>query len=257
MLTYSEITENGRLGNQLFQYAALRSIGIIKNIPIGFTQFPEKSFDGGDTVFCFNVIKNIFKGNIKYKFDPIFEFDKRFFDIADETNLSGFFQSYKYFHNIRDILLKEFVPSDANKIAAVGQYLKQINPHREPICAIHFRRGDYLEKVGVHPPCDRRYYMQAMILPEIRNMKKVILTDDKEWCRYNYPSIPVSNLSSNTEDLWLMKNCDAVVMANSSFSWWGAYLGKNTKVVAPRNWFGHEARGIITRDIYMPHWKII
>lgn len=257
MITYSKLTGNGRLGNQLFQYATLRAIGIKNNLEIGFSSFPEKDFSGENTIFNLKVLNNDFKGNIFYCYlEKSFTFDEDVFKTTDNTDFIGYFQSWKYFNSIRDVLLKEFVPKDKSRILKVKDYINYINPHRNKICAIHIRRGDYLNNQNYHPICTKEYYLKAMSLDSIRDMEKIIVTDDKEWCRKNYPGFIISELTDNIEDLWLLKNCDAVVMANSSFSWWGAYLGKNEHVVAPKKWFGPEAN-LDSKDIYMNHWITI
>lgn len=257
MISYNNITNNGRLGNQLFQYATLRSVGIRTNNSIGFLNTPKKSLDGGDTIFCLNVIKNKCAISQKYKYnEPYFNFDKSIFHIKDSTDIHGYFQSWKYFDDIRNVLLREFIPSENSKIESVNNFLNTINPNNESLCAIHIRRGDYVNKQDYHPLCSLEYYNKALRLENIKKMKKVIVTDDKEWCSKAFPEIPISSLETNTEDLWLMKNCDAVVMANSSFSWWGAYLGPNKTVVAPKDWFGSSAK-IDSSDIYMNHWTVL
>jgi hypothetical protein len=257
MLTYNEITKNGRLGNQLFQYATLRAVGIKTKNTIGFSNLPKKSFDGSDTIFNFNIIKNKNYVSPKKQYrEKYFYFDESIFTIDDDTDIFGYFQSWKYFDNIREILKREIIPTDTSKIQSINNFLYDFNPKNEKVCAIHVRRGDYLKKEEYHPVCNKTYYENSLNIESIKYMKKIIVTDDKEWCEQNFTNIPISPFINNIEDLWLMKNCDAVIMANSSFSWWGAYLGKNEIVIAPKNWFG-SAANINASDLYMNHWILL
>jgi hypothetical protein len=90
--------------------------------------------------------------------------------------------------------------------------------------------------------------------------KYMIFSDDNDWCRENFKQENVEIVSGNTadEDLQLMSLCDNHIIANSSFSWWGAWLGNNKckSVVAPKVWFG-ESNPFPTEDIYCDGWKIL
>lgn len=256
MLTFSNIVNYGRLGNQMFQYATLRALGIKKNIPIGFTQRPLKSFDGGDTVFNFDIIKNTSVAPPwSYYEEPHFQFDPFLSEVKDGTDILGYFQSWRYFDNIRDILLDEFTPTDEAIDEKVEAYVGSLQTNLKPdICAVHVRRGDYVQKQDYHPLCGMDYYKEAMEHPAVAHMKMVIVTDDKEWARETFPGVLISEMDTNLEDLWFIRSCDGVIMANSSFSWWGAYLGLNDNVIAPKKWFGDNKD---TSDLYHPNWNII
>ena len=255
MITFNNIVNLGRLGNQMFQYATLLSLGMKKGIPIGFSQTPLKSFDGGDTVFNFQVSRSICDSPRTSVYEePSFQFDDSLFDIEDGSDILGYFQSWKYFDEIRGHLLREFTPNDQGIVDKVEKYVRVLKKEETPICAMHIRRGDYVQKQDYHPLCDISYYKKAMKSPVVSHMKMVIVTDDKDWARETFPGVLVSEMDTNLEDLWLIRSCDGVIMANSSFSWWGAYLGPNTNVVAPSKWFGNS---INTKDLYHPNWSVI
>jgi len=237
----------------MFQYATLLSLGLKKGLPIGFSQTPLKSFDGGDTVFSFQVSRNICTSppTTLYR-EPHFEFDESLFDVKDGTDILGYFQSWRYFDESRGQLLREFIPSDHGIVDKVEKYVNSLKKGGTSLCAMHIRRGDYVQKQDFHPLCDVNYYKKAMGNPVVSHMKMVIVTDDKEWARVTFPGILVSEMDTNLEDLWFIRSCDGVIMANSSFSWWGAYLGPNTNVIAPAKWFGDDKN---TSDLYHPNWN--
>ena len=238
----------------MFQYATLRALGIKKNVPIGFSNMPLKSFDGGDSVFAFNVQKNTCPSPPwSYYEEPHFHFDPFLSEVKDGTDILGYFQSWKYFDNIRKTLLEEFTPTDPSIDKNVGDYFGRLgNPVQ--VCAVHVRRGDYVQKQDYHPLCGLDYYTEAMMHPSVAHMQFVIVTDDKEWAREQFPYLLVSEMETNLEDFWFIRSCDGVIMANSSFSWWGAYLGPNNNVIAPKNWFGDDKD---TKDLYHPNWNVI
>ena len=144
-----------------------------------------------------------------------------------------------------------------------------------PMVSLHVRRGDYLNLQQHHPVLPPSYYKEA--LRECRedlgtdNFDIVVFSDDIEFCKAHLPASlglagekPPSRILfvppslSETQSLYLMALCECSIIANSSFSWWGAYLGGNHKfVVAPRKWFGPAYSNLKTSDIYCPSWKVI
>lgn len=241
----------------MFQYATLRALGIKKNVPIGFSNMPLKSFDGGDSVFAFNVQKNTCPSPPwSYYEEPHFHFDPFLTEVKDGTDILGYFQSWRYFDNIRSTLLEEFTPADWNVEDKIDFYRVHLgfNSSSPGVCAVHVRRGDYVQKQDYHPLCGMKYYKEAMEHPAVAHMQKVIVTDDKEWAKEAFPGFKISPMETNLEDLWFIASCEGVIMANSSFSWWGAYLGPNNNVIAPKNWFGDDKN---TSDLYHPNWNVI
>ena len=129
-------------------------------------------------------------------------------------------------------------------------------------CSIHVRRGDYLKLPNHHPVQSLNYLMKGVReMPE--DTKFLIFSDDINWCKQNFPNIPDKFIfiegNSDYEDLLLMSLCKNNIIANSSFSWWAAWLNENVdkKVIAPSKWFGTANSINNTKDLIPETWKII
>ncbi len=174
--------------------------------------------------------------------------------------LDGYWQSENYFREIRNIIIKDFLiktkPDKRNKLM-----LEKIE-NSNSVC-IHIRRGDYISNKKtseVHGACSLKYYYNAVkiILKKVKNPTFFIFSDDSQWTKENlklkYLTIYV-NINSpkkGYEDLRLMSNCKYFIIANSSFSWWGAWLSNNPNkiVCAPKRWFRSADEG----DIVPKSW---
>jgi hypothetical protein len=132
--------------------------------------------------------------------------------------------------------------------------------------SLHVRRTDYInDKIAndVHGTCTKEYYLEALayLVRQSDHPELFVFSDDVAWCKENFAfEIPVTFIDHNQgkqsfEDMRLMSNCRCSIIANSSFSWWGAWLNNDPakKVVAPKNWFRHRP----APDIYPPGWIVI
>ncbi|HIP25044.1 MAG TPA: alpha-1,2-fucosyltransferase, partial [Archaeoglobus profundus] len=152
----------------------------------------------------------------------------------------GYWQTEKYFSDIRTDILKDFTVKEKNT-EIVDNYLKQINNSNS--VSIHVRRGDYLNHpdIGV---LDISYYKNAIeyIYNKVENPTFYIFSNDISWCEKNLDFIDdkiiINNTKSEIEDISLMKNCKYNIIANSSFSWWSAWLNINPSkiIIAPKIW---------------------
>jgi hypothetical protein len=177
-----------------------------------------------------------------------FSFDqnyKRIRSAGADIYLDGFWISEKYFKDITPVIRKDFSLKKKMSVTAVG-LANQIS-HSNSV-SIHVRRRDYVTNPNTkqyHGVCDLNYYRKA-----IRRMTKhvsapyfFIFSDDINWAKQNlrieYPTVFVDHFGSDTEELILMSLCKHNIIANSSFSWWGAWLNKNPNkiVIAPKKWF--------------------
>ena len=174
--------------------------------------------------------------------------------------LSGWWQSPKYFDSIRSDLLKEFEP----KIPPGDKNIKYIEKARNlPSVSIHVRRGDYVSNqsaASYHGLTSIEYYSKAIdyFNKRLENPIFFVFSDDIEWCKNN---LPLSNENSvfvegnsgdqSFQDIRIMKNCKHAVIANSSFSWWGAWLNENPDkiVIAPQAWINDKASNDIMDNI--------
>jgi hypothetical protein len=174
-------------------------------------------------------------------------FDEGLSALGDNLYLDGFWQSELYFSEIRDLLLKEFTfkkaPSPEN-----AKCLSTIATHNS-VC-VHVRRGDYVStETGRtrHGVCSLDYYHAAAAYLEkhVDNLSYFIFSDDPDWVAATLQGLKSMTLVSHNvrkddaEDLRLMMNCKYFIIANSSFSWWAAWLGQfeGKIVVAPKRWY--------------------
>jgi len=248
MISYNNLGKNGRLGNQMFQYAATK--GIAKNR--GFEYSIPDSLNLN--VYQDHQLLEAFKLSGTNIYSPIqtyffqeqhFHFDEDIFmNCLDHTDLNGYFQSYKYFDHIREELLEDFTFNNTPEI-----------PQHEYV-AVHVRRGDYVNQPGYHPVCDTEYYKKAMDSFD-KGIKFLIFSDDIEWCKQQeiFQDCLFSNNQNNIDDLYLMSNATHNIIANSSFSWWAAYLNKNSgDVICPERWFGTNYSHYDMSDLRPKKW---
>lgn len=179
-----------------------------------------------------------------------FHFDPNILKISTNTYLDGSWQSEKYFSDIKDIIKQEFIfknePDKKNK-----QLIDKIS-HTSSV-SIHIRRGDYVTDKKTnqfHGICDLNYYHSAIkyIISKIKKPFFFVFSDDLLWTRKNlhlkFPCIYVDHNTGKKdyEDMRLMSECKHNIIANSTFSWWGAWLNRNPKkiVITPKEWFKEE-----------------
>ncbi len=268
----------GGLGNQMFQYAAARALAERNNtnVVLDLSWF-DQDFDLGSTsreyeLSCFvldaitpkskNTIRQKLQGRFaKIYTEPHFHCDPAFTDLPKNTVMSGYFQSEKYFHDIRGILLQDFLwakePNGKNK-----DLLGQIEGDRLSV-SVHVRRGDYVSNKSAakfHGLAGIDYYKAAvkMVAEQLESLNLYVFSDDPDWCKKNLkftqPTTYISHNNDGSEDMRLMKACKHNIIANSSFSWWGAWLNENPNkiVIAPKKWFSHPESN--TKDVIPGSW---
>jgi len=248
-LSFNNLGNMGRLGNQMFQFAAL--YGISSNMRYQF-MVPKTNIELYDE---FDIPNRIGLSSFKTISPESFGFDKKLFERCSPlSDLCGYFQTEKYFLNQKESikLFYTFKPW-TQKIAK--HYLDSKFREQEVI-SIHIRRGDYLTDDGF-VNLSLTYYENALkILPE-RNV--LIFSDDIEWCKLNFigDKFTFIDTSNHFLDLCLMSMCHYHVIANSSFSWWGSWLSTSKKTIAPTQWFDNHYKYWDIIDIYCPNWKIL
>jgi len=181
-----------------------------------------------------------------------------FFDITDNTYVEGVFQSEKYFKDFENEIRQGFTfktqPNAENKVLL--NEIQSVNA-----VSLHIRRGDYVsnsETQKTHGVCSLEYYERTidLISSKVESPHFFLFSDEPEWVQQNlsihHPfTVITHNSGANSfEDMRLMSNCQHNIIANSSFSWWGAWLNvnKNKTVIAPKEWFAdkqHNASDII------------
>jgi hypothetical protein len=149
---------------------------------------------------------------------------------------------------------------------------RDIKLYGERSTFLHVRKTDYLEKGDPHTSLGKDYYAAAIakVREKCKDAKFFVFSDDPGWCRKEFPDFQVVDHNKpggryfgsdmpgkEHEDIWLMSLCRHGVIANSSFSWWGAWLGDEQEdrvVVAPRQWFGPKLAHLDTKDLVPERW---
>ncbi len=281
MISFRSIGYMGRLGNQMFQFAS--AIGISKKIGLDVF-FPTENcstfLSNGpidpktgvnmrvkcDLLDCFNIPLDFFKGIQDIRVfrgiqEKEFTFDPDMYRIEDGTDLIGYFQTEKYFKEVRNLILEYFNFKKEIQDSAINYWKDEVENFLQgsSCVSVHVRRGDYTLYPNHHPTCSKEYYEKAINLFE-EDDKFLIFSDDLEWCRENFnsPRFHIVDSKNPYVDLKIMTMCDHHINANSSFSWWGSWLNQkeNKRVICPRNWFG-PAINKDTRDVYCEGWEII
>jgi hypothetical protein len=182
-----------------------------------------------------------------------FHFDHDLFNkCVDNISLSGYYQSEKYFKHIEDDIRKDFT-FKKDILTLAKQFLLQFGS--SDIVSLHIRRGDYL-KYSHHPTQSLEYYSKSLEQFD-SNLPVIIFSDDPNWVKsqelFSSDRFFISENNTTEFDLCLMSLCSYAIIANSSFSWWGAWLAKSKKTISPKNWFGpplvHN-----TNDLYCDGW---
>lgn len=265
MITHKSIGYNGRLGNQMFQYAALKSLSLKTGfscfLPNNFKVKQEGVFDFTsnkwieyrlDLLDCFDINCPILETILPLGYqEQNFTFDPKIFNTSDNTSIEGYFQSYKYFVEFEKEIKKEFT----FKQEILTKNTQTIHLYNNPV-SIHIRRGDYVNNSdywNITP----EYIQEALSYFNDNEYTFLIFSDDIDWCRQIFPDdVVFIEGNSAFDDLCLMSLCQHNIISNSSFSWWGAYLNNNPnkKIIAPSNWFTNPKPLI---DLYPSNWIII
>jgi hypothetical protein len=194
--------------------------------------------------------------------EPHFQFDPILPELRAPVYLDGYWQSERYFSDIAEVLRQEFaaeVPLDPEN-AALAARIDAANA-----VSLHVRRGDYVSDPATnrfHGTCSPDYYQRAVdyVAARVGAPHLFVFSDDQKWTRANLRfATPTTIVDANPpdrgyRDMGLMARCRHHIVANSSFSWWGAWLDPSPEkiVVAPRQWFGASTND--TRDLIPPSW---
>lgn len=284
MISFQTLGTMGRLGNQLFQYAALFSLAKTRGYDFCIRN-PNNQVHHGQTCHLdkFNIsakIEDSFSPKYSYQEPTPWRYDERFFSIPDQTDLCGFFQSTWYFGNHAETIKKELTPKK-NYLSIGLENIRKIKVDNDgyELVSLHLRRGDNTDKTddeaakqGSYGQGDMldpnsfsgRYINNALSYFKDRKVKFLIFTggarngnneSDLEWCKRNFRDSHFLVAGSNDEitDFCTIMSCDHnIISPISSFGWWAAYLNKNSnkKVVAPIRY--HPGMEISYRPLFYP-----
>ena len=255
MIGYNRLGINGRLCNQMFQYASLRGIAAKHGYDFCIPPRDRETYDMADYILM-DGFKLPHAKNIGYipedrpiHDEPSHDFDLELFEnCPDNINLEGFRQSEKYFKHIEKEIREDFTFNDE-----IVQDCNEIMSEVGDAIFIHIRRGDYVATPNHHPVLPIEYYEEGLkrFDPDI---PVLVFSDALDWVReqklFDGDRFLVAEGNVNYVDLCLMTLCSGHIIANSSFSWWGAWLSNSEKVIAPKNWFSGHLEDQDTKDLY-------
>jgi hypothetical protein len=280
---------NGGLGNQMFQYAFGRELSERHNTELKLDvesfkpeakQFPQRTYDLGifnirETFASAEEIRRLAKRvshdisdrilnrvvGVKSSHirEPHFHFSETAYSSPDNVYLNGYWQTERYFQNVGPKLRSEFTfrdPMSENAVPIHDQIIAS-----NSVC-VHVRRTDFLIN-PLNGFYEVDYYRQAeeLIQKRVPNPAYFVFSDDMDWCEANLSFAgPTQFISQDfgplkfRDDLRLMSKCKHFVVANSSFSWWAAWLNPapNKTVIAPRAWFADQS--LDTQDLIPADW---
>lgn len=258
----------GGLGNIMFQIAA--TIGYAKKYSKQFRfykQLQHESGHGSIDQYKHNILKNLDLIDLQKEPNRFYRYDEPLFqyqaipDHPENIALFGYFQSSKYFdHCSEDI--RDFFQFDITNNPYIDFF------HNESTCSIHVRRGDYLRLSPFHVVQDISYYKHAIDLFN-KDTTYLITSDDIGWCKNNFNNTNFNKknkfifLENHTpfEDFYFAMKCNHNIIANSTFSWWSAWMNTNIgkRVVCPHpdRWFGPSYKDKDPRDVACLGWELV
>lgn len=282
----------GGLGNQMFQYAAGRALALKHNVSLSLDlsflkahagdQYTQRHFELDQFSIAATIatekeldlfsaaprgfLHKLFGKQNQYKiynessssYNPASEM------LQDNVLLNGFWQSEKYFGAIGETIRADFMPTFSFS-EADEKLISRLRA--ENSVALHVRRGDYVSLKSAseyHGICSIDYYNAAIekIRQNVKEASFYIFSDDLDWCRENFKhlgsAVFVKNETGNSGcDLLMMSYCKHNIIANSSYSWWSAWLNNNRSkmVIAPAQWFAPHVP--VNRDLIPPGWTRI
>lgn len=275
----------GGLGNQMFQYAMGRSLAERHGVPLlldvrGLKQDALRSY----ALSHFRISATLAaEANMPRELGRIgrrlhrlprwltgqtrivekaFPFDASILDLDPPLHLAGNWQSERYFARHAELIRAEFHLHDA--FTPDRQAIADLLAER-PMVSVHVRRGDYVSNAtanAYHGTCEPQWYAaaQQQLGQSLGNPEYMVFSDDPDWARANLTSfssavfVEPKNDGRDEQDMHLMALCHHHIIANSSFSWWGAWLNPRADktVIAPRNWFRTAQHA--TRDLIPANW---
>lgn len=286
----------GGLGNQMFQFSAARALALRKGVPLkldvsGFATYGLHQ--GYELASVFNIESDLAESkdvrkilgwqsspriraffsrrdyalfrSSKLVIEPSFHYWNGILTLPTDCYLDGYWQSEKYFQDAIEFIRKDFTfrqPLDS-KNAECAAFISQVNS-----VSLHVRRGDYVSDASTyatHGLCSFDYYRAAfqLVAERVPDAHFFVFSDDICWAKKNLPLDPSVHIVDHNHgphsfsDMRLMSMCKHNIIANSSFSWWGAWLNSSADkiVIAPRRWFNMGYNKM--HDIYCQGWIVL
>lgn len=280
MITYSRLGNYGRLGNQLFQYAILLSVGNEKGYEIKIPNYNNRIWDGQKCLLNnFNISAKFLNENdiIRYRFEEPqsywTKYDARVFDVNDGTDFFGYFQNYMYYKKYANLIIKELIPNEN----LIIENLKTLNKIKEKysgyeIVSLHLRRGDgHLwiygdDKINLNSIWwkyfnnSKQHFLNKkvkfLVFTGGATINDISVDDDYIWCKKNLNTDEYIYFDYNRNtmnDFTLMYLCDHHILSfGSSLSWWVGFLNyqKTNKIIVASK---ISTNSVILPDGYYPN----
>jgi len=268
----------GGLGNQLFQIFTLISLSIDNDIDFTILEYKDEIVSPLDNIssrntYWNNLLKNIYNKTIKNITGPLYQYNELHFHytpfpkLLDKTinyNLFGYFQSHKYFQDNLDKIL------DLLKFDDIKKPYENKYDYNNTV-SLHFRIGDYINLQTHHPVLSVHYYINVVkklitdtnrddwsVLYFYEKNNKTMIDKNIETLKTKYPKLNFISIDHDLDDweqMICMSYCSHNIIANSTFSWWGAYLNNNdNSVYYPDTWFGSAMGNKNLKDLFMDNW---
>ena len=280
------------LGNQMFQYAfgyalSKKNDDVLKLDISGYKTSTLRQYElGSFSIFAERIASKREWKSLKYQHEGIFrrigrkmrkkplafantyikeshfQFEEAVYEINDSVYLDGYWQSEKYFQEYRSDLLRQFTIKGAIHSESFA-YVEKVNDMES--ISLHVRRGDYVADAhinSIHGNCELEYYCEAVSVmkAKVKNPHFFVFSDDLSWAKKHLNFINSTTFVElgkdvpDYEELYLMSQCKHNIIANSSFSWWGAWLNQNHDriVVAPKKWFNDPSFNTV--DLIPASW---
>lgn len=277
----------GGLGNQMFQYSAGRALAdrLGVDLILDTREFERHSLRSyqldrfnirarvgrkSELALWPNLVRRPLRFAQKFGLASAWYFESKPFDkqawmlLTDNIMLDGYFQSDKYFEEIEFQLKKDFQLT--KPLSGFNAEIEDM-ASKLPSVMVHIRRGDYVankKNYETHGICSIEYYINAIYLirKKMSNPHFFIFSDDMDWVKKNLnigsgTTYVEGNNSCPEIDLYLMSRCHSHIIANSTFSWWGAWLSDcdDKNIIAPTPWFGHKNEE--SPDLFGKQWYLI
>jgi len=266
MIGMNNLGLNGRLGNQMFQYASL--VGVAKKRNYEWCIPKENQ----DLTKCF-LMKNLQRygtiEGLELHLHESHEFcEDLFLECPDEVTFHGYFQSEKYFKHVEDVVREDYQFNDDILISVANDYPQEL---LEDAVSIVVRR---FEDIFDYPGCELNHrnlpisYYESAIKMMGENRKYIICSNNLDWCKqqelfqgdnFIFNDSITNGVNKSFHDLCLISCCKDHIIANSTFSWWGAWLGTQSdkKVISPVRWYGPNLSHIDAEDLFPIEWTRI
>lgn len=275
----------GGLGNQMFQYAFYKGLKQrFKKVKADISEFATYELHNGyelndafgieldlishreKKLYCnknnewaYSKLRTLLRlSNSVFIEEKEFQYDESIFKDQESRYYIGYWQNERYFQDLRKPLLRDFTYN--KPLSKTNSFLLSRIKNSNSV-SIHVRRGDYIGHAQLGGICDKAYYSRAIQIVEskVKNPFYYIFSNDIDWCKENLTLNSVHFCEENSKkksvvDLFLMSQCKCNIIANSSFSWWAAWLNENSEktVVAPKKWI--NAPNLNDSDVLPSSW---